>query len=66
MARHVIKYTHRDGNELLVPEVWCGSKTTSWRFVDAQHAALAKEQGSFIQPCKKCCKAIIRALEESK
>ncbi len=62
MARHIVKYTHRDGVALDKPEIWCGSDSVGWYFVDAQHAALAKEQGSLIQPCKRCCAAIIKVL----
>ncbi len=58
--KHITKYEYSDGVKLQVPEMWCGVKESGWRFQDAQHAALASE-GSARQ-CKKCLKAIIKAL----
>jgi len=63
MSRHVIKYTHKDGKQLGIPEVWCGRKfNASWAFQDAQHVALSV--GGSIAPCKNCIKAIIKELEK--
>ena len=65
MSKHVIKYTHEDGVELVLPTLWCGRKSLGkgvWHFQDAQHVALAV--GGSVQPCKGCIKAIIKQLNE--
>ena len=64
MSKHVIKYTHKDGEELRQEEYWCGRlrKSYQWRFTDAQHVALAV--GGSAQPCKNCIKAIIKELNK--
>lgn len=62
-ARHVIKYEYSDGVKLDNPVLWCGlDHNGSFCFSDAQHVALSV--GGYIQPCKKCIKAIIRELEK--
>ena len=62
MIRHVIKYEYKGGVKLRSPASWCGMELFSdFAFQDAQHVALAA--GGSIQPCKKCIKAIIKALE---
>lgn len=64
IGRHIIKYEYEDGTKLTLPAVWCGAEVTlpQWLFQDAQHAALASEGG--IPQCKKCLKAIVKALSE--
>ena len=64
MARHVIKYTHKDGEELPQSEYWCGrlKNDFDWCFNNAQHVALAV--GGSAQPCKSCIKSIIRELSK--
>ena len=60
---HIIKYEYEDGVKLKYPSVWCGEEVKyDWMFQDAQHAALASTGG--IPQCKKCLKAIIKALSE--
>jgi hypothetical protein len=62
MVRHVIKYEYNDGVKLKNPEAWCGKLLNNdFAFQDAQHVALAA--GGSVQPCKKCIKQIIKALE---
>ena len=63
MARHTIKYTHKNGVELDEPEAWCGRsiEAMEWHFKDAQY--LAWSAGGSIQPCRNCVKAIIKELE---
>lgn len=64
MAKHcVIKYEYDDGVKMKRPIVWCGSeKRDTWLFKGAGHAALSMEQGKLVEPCRKCCKEIIKAL----
>jgi hypothetical protein len=63
MARHVIKYEYNDGVKMPHPMSWCGrALVNEFAFQDAQHVALAA--GGSIQPCKKCIKKIIKALEQ--
>lgn len=64
MPKHVIKYTHKDGQQLPANEYWCGRKGKhyDWAFMDAQHLALAV--GGSAQPCKQCVKSIIKTLEQ--
>jgi len=61
--RHVIKYTHNDGKKLDAPEYWCGEigYDRQWHFLDAHHLALSV--GGSVQPCERCVKAVIKALE---
>lgn len=62
--RHVIKYTHHDGEELPKPKYWCGREALmkdEWAFQGAQHVAVAA--GGSIAPCKNCVKSIIKHLE---
>lgn len=58
MSKHVIKHTHKDGEELRTPTLWCGRKYYNYNpaFLGVEHVALAAE-GS-VQPCKNCIKAI--------
>lgn len=60
----VIKYEYEDGIKLPKSEVvtWCGKKPSNWMFSDAQHAALATEQGSRIAVCRSCRAKIKQAL----
>jgi hypothetical protein len=63
MSKHIIKYTHDDGKELLKPTLWCGRENKlGWLFQDAQHAALAV--GGSVAPCKNCIKAIVKELSK--
>lgn len=64
MSKHVIKYTHRDGQTLDKPTLWCGREfhTYDWHFQDCHHVALAV--GGSVQPCKNCIKAIIKELQK--
>lgn len=61
---HIIKYDHEDGKPLKVKETWCGARAGNWYFLDAQHAAIARATGSFIESCAECRKAIIKQLSD--
>lgn len=60
----VIKFDHDDGVKLRKSKVvtWCGKEPSNWMFTDAQHAALATEQGSRIEVCRSCRAKIKQAL----
>lgn len=62
MAKHIIKYTHRDGVELKTPTTWCGAPGDGFCFTGPGHAALSLEQGQLAFPCVACRKKIIEAL----
>ena len=64
MSKHVIKLEYEDGEKLETPVLWCGRKSTGYKFEfhDAQHVALAV--GGSIAPCKSCIRAIIKELEK--
>lgn len=38
---------------------YCGRPLTQfdWAFIDLSHAVASREQGTLIQPCKRCMKA---------
>ena len=62
MIRHVIKYEYSEGVKMPAPVSWCGKALVNeFAFQDAQHVALSA--GGSAQPCKKCIKEIIKALE---
>ena len=63
MSTHIIKHTHKDGEKLRRPTVWCGSKNRPY-FTDLQHAVLAIEQGSTALPCKNCLKVAMKIIKE--
>jgi len=60
----VVKFEYQDGKKLSKSKVvtWCGKDPTNWMFTDAQHAALATEQGSRISVCRSCRSKIKQAL----
>jgi hypothetical protein len=60
----VIKFDHDDGVKLPKHKIvtWCGKTPSNWMFQDAQHAALATEQGSRIAVCRSCRAKIKQAL----
>lgn len=64
MSKHIIKYEYDDGRKLVKPKAWCGHDvdSTEWVFSDSQHAILSIEQGSMIEPCKKCLAAISKVI----
>lgn len=64
MSKHIVKYEWNDGVKLKDYEIvtWCGEKPQHWMFLDAQHAILSIEQGSYVLPCKKCIEAILNVI----
>ncbi|MGM5670077.1 hypothetical protein [Enterobacter cloacae] len=60
--KHIIKFPLENNKK----ESWCGAviSPTEWAFEDAQHALLSIEQGSLVQPCKECLKAIVKVAQQ--
>jgi len=60
-----IKCVSLPANSVFNSETWCGRKAdpTEWRFVDVEHAALARKAGSSQLLCPDCKQAIVKALD---
>lgn len=60
--KHIIKFPLENNKK----DSWCGAviSPTEWALEDAQHALLSIEQGSLVQPCKECLKAIVKVAQQ--
>lgn len=67
--KHIVKFTYKDGIELRNSSEWityCEYQLNplDFYFTSAEHAILAMEQNTFVEPCKKYTNSIIKIIND--